>query len=51
MSKKTISDQSRRQLVERSTKASARLEQRVVPADHKRSEKIEEFVDSLRLKM
>ncbi len=50
MSKKTVSAQIRRQLVVRSTKASARLEQRVVPADHVRSIKVEKFVESLRAK-
>ncbi|CAN5403755.1 hypothetical protein BH09ACT12_BH09ACT12_12330 [soil metagenome] len=48
MGKKTVSAKSRRQVVARSTKASARLEQRVVPADHVRSAKVEKFVESLR---
>jgi hypothetical protein len=50
MNKKTVSANARRQFVMRSTKASARLEQRVVPADHVRSAKVEEFVESLRAK-
>lgn len=50
MSKKTMSANARRQFVVRSTKASARLEQRVVPADHVRSTKVEKFVESLRAK-
>jgi len=50
MNKKTVSVSTRRQFVVRSTKASARLEQRVVPADHVRSAKVENFVESLRVK-
>ena len=50
MSKKTVSANGRRQFVLRSTKASARLEQRVVPPDHVRSTKVEKFVESLRAK-
>ena len=50
MSKKTVSADVRRQFVARSTKASARLEQRVVPAGHVRSTKVEKFVESLRTK-
>lgn len=50
MNKKTVSAKARRQFVVRSTKASARLEQRVVPADHVRSTKVEKFVKSLRTK-
>lgn len=50
MNKKAVSANARRQFVLRSTKASARLEQRVVPADHVRSTKVEEFVESLRAK-
>lgn len=50
MSKKFVSAKARRQSVVRSTKASARLEQRVVPADHVRSTKVEKFVESLRAK-
>lgn len=48
MEKQTISANARRQFIMRSTKASARLERRVVPADHVRSAKVEEFVESLR---
>lgn len=50
MNKKTISAKARRQVVARSTKASARLERRVVPAGHVRSAKAEKFVKSLRTK-
>ncbi|GEP32523.1 hypothetical protein NSZ01_02910 [Nocardioides szechwanensis] len=50
MSKKTVSENARRQSVVRSTKASARLEQRVVPDNHVRSPKVEKFVESLRAK-
>ena len=50
MSKETVSAKARRQFVERSTMASARLEQRVVPADHVRSIKVKKFVESLRAK-
>lgn len=50
MNKRTMSAKARWQFVVRSTKASARLEQRVVPADHVRSEKVERFVTSLRSK-
>lgn len=50
MNKRTMSAKARRQFVARSTKASARLEQRVVPADHVRSVKVEKFVASLRAK-
>ena len=48
MNKRTVSRKSRREFVARSTKASARLERRVVPADHVRSTKVEQFVESLR---
>ena len=48
MTKKTVPAKTRRQIVERSTKASAKLERRVVPADHVRSPKVEKFVESLR---
>jgi hypothetical protein len=50
MTKKTVSAKTRRQFVVRSTKASARLEQRVVPSRHVRSAKVEKFVESLRSK-
>ncbi|MFT4163759.1 MAG: hypothetical protein QM650_00780 [Microlunatus sp.] len=50
MNKKTVSTKARRQFVARSTKASARLERRVVPADHVRSTKVQKFVESLRAK-
>lgn len=50
MDKKVVSASTRRQVVSRSTKASARLERRVVPADHVRSAKAEQFVESLRPK-
>ncbi|MCE5292430.1 MAG: hypothetical protein LLG14_24795 [Nocardiaceae bacterium] len=46
MNKKAISANARRQFVVRSTRTSARLEQRVVPADHVRSSKAEKFVRS-----
>ena len=48
--KRSVSANARRQFVVRSTKASARLEKRVVPADHVRSTKVEKFVESLRAK-
>lgn len=50
MNKKTVSADARRRFVARSTKASARLEQCIVPADHVRSTKVEKFVESLRAK-
>ncbi|MGL5827038.1 MAG: hypothetical protein ACRCYU_19825 [Nocardioides sp.] len=50
MAKRTMSAEARRRFVMRSTRASARLEQRVVPTDHVRSEKVEKFVASLRSK-
>ncbi|UYM07671.1 hypothetical protein [Solicola gregarius] len=50
MTKRRMSAKTRREFVVRSTKASAQLEQRVVPADHVRSEKVERFVTSLRSK-
>lgn len=50
MDKKTVPPDVRRRIVARSTKASARLEKRVVPADHVRSAKAEKFVESLRTK-
>ena len=50
MDKKTVPADARRRFVARSTRASARLEQRVVPADHVRSSKVERFVESLRAK-
>lgn len=50
MNKKAVSTKARRQLVVRSTKASARLERRIVPPDHVRSAKVETFVESLRAK-
>lgn len=51
MNKKTVSAKARRQVIMRSTKASARLERRVVPADHVRSAKVEKFVESMRAKV
>ena len=50
MAKQTVSAETRRLFVARSTKASARLEHRVVPAGHVRSAKVENFVESLRSK-
>lgn len=50
MTKKTVSAKTRRQFVARSTKASARLEHRVVPPGHVRLAKVEKFVESLRSK-
>jgi hypothetical protein len=50
MTKQTVSAETRRRFVARSTKASARLEHRVVPAGHIRSPKVEKFVESLRSK-
>lgn len=50
MDKKAVSANTRRQFIARSTKASARLERRIVPADHVRSTKAEQFVESLRPK-
>ena len=50
MNKHTMSANARREFVARSTKASARLEKRVVPAGHVRSAKVEQFVSSLRTK-
>jgi len=50
MTKQTMTAEARRRFIMRSTKASARLEQRVVPADHVRSEKVEQFVAALRAK-
>lgn len=47
MTKKTVSAKIRRQFVMRSTQASAKLEQRVVPSGHVRSAKVEQFVESL----
>ena len=45
MAKETVSASARHQFVVRSTKASARLEQRVVPSDHVRSTKVDKFVE------
>ena len=50
MKKRDVSAKARREFVVRSTKASARLERRVVPADHVRSAKVEQFVASLSAK-
>lgn len=50
MTKRTVSAETRRQFVARSTRASARLERRVVPTGHVRSAKVEKFVESLRSK-
>ena len=48
MTKQSLSAKTRRELAARSTKASARLEHRVVPAEHVRSAEVERFVESLR---
>lgn len=50
MKERSMSVKVRRRLVARSTKASARLELRVVPDDHVRSPEVEKFVASLRAK-
>lgn len=50
MGKREITAAVRRGFVVRSTKASARLEGRDVPAGHVRSAKVQEFVSSLRAK-
>ena len=50
MGKRDMSAAARRNFVMRSTKASARLERRVVPAGHVRSAKVAQFVASLRAK-
>lgn len=50
MGKPEITAAVRRSFVVRSTKASARLERREVPAGHVRSVKVQEFVSSLRAK-
>lgn len=50
MTKQTMSTEARRRFVTRSTKASARLEKRVVPVDHVRSAKVEQFLATLRTK-
>lgn len=50
MGKRDISAAARRNLAVRSTKASARLERRVVPAGHVRSAEVARFVASLRAK-
>ncbi len=50
MNKRDITEAVRRDFVARSTKASARLERREVPAGHVRSEKVVEFVAALRAK-
>jgi hypothetical protein len=47
MDKRSVSADVRRRLVARSTRASARLERRVVPVDHVRSDKAERFIASL----
>ncbi len=44
MNKRDVSTTTRPNFVVRSTKASARLEQRVVPAGHVRSDTVEKFV-------
>jgi len=49
--KRVVSAKARREFVLRSTRASARLEQRVVPADYVRSTKVEQFLESLRTKI
>lgn len=50
MTKRSMSPEARRRFVVRSTKASARLERREVPAGHVRSKKVEAFVAALRAK-
>lgn len=50
MNKRDITEAVRRDFVARSTKASARLERREVPAGHVRSAKVVEFVAALRAK-
>jgi hypothetical protein len=50
MGKRDVTAAVRRSFVVRSTKASARLERREVPAGHVRSAKVDEFVASLRSK-
>jgi hypothetical protein len=50
VNKQTMSVQARRQFVTRATKASARLEMRVVPAHHVRTPQVEHFVAALRAK-
>ncbi len=50
MGKRDITAAVRRGFVVRSTRASARLERREVPAGHVRSVKVQEFVSSLRAK-
>ena len=47
MDKRTVPAEVRRQFAVRSTRESARLERREVPADHVRSAKVEEYVASL----
>lgn len=50
MPKQTVSATARRRFAKRSTKASARLERRVVPAGHVRSPKVKQFLESLHSK-
>ena len=50
MGKRDITAAVPRGFVVRSTRASARLERREVPAGHVRSVKVQEFVSSLRAK-
>lgn len=50
MNKRDITEAVRLDFVARSTKASARLERREVPAGHVRSAKVVEFVAALRAK-
>jgi hypothetical protein len=50
MGKRDITAGVRRSFVVRSTKASARLERRGVPAGHVRSAKVDEFVAALHIK-
>lgn len=50
MNQNAVSSKARRKFVARSTKASAKLEQRVIPAEHVRSPKVKEYVESLRAK-
>lgn len=50
MGKRDITAALRRSVVMHSTKTSARLERREVPAGHVRSAKVQEFVSALRAK-
>ncbi len=50
MNKREVSAEARHNYAERSTKASAKLEQRVVPDGYVSSDKVEAFIASLRAK-